>query len=92
MLQVQNLHKSYGIATVLAGVSFIINDGEHVGFIGPNGVGKSTLLRCLIGQETPDRGSVIFAPAGQTLGYIPQSFADTLGTRTLAEVLAEAAE
>ncbi|MFN8477596.1 MAG: ABC-F family ATP-binding cassette domain-containing protein [Kouleothrix sp.] len=90
MLQVQNLHKSYGIATVLAGVSFIINDGEHVGFIGPNGVGKSTLLRCLIGQETPDRGSVIFAPAGQTLGYIPQSFADTLGTRTLAEVLAEA--
>ncbi len=90
MLQVQNLQKSYGIATVLAGASFIINDGEHVGLIGPNGAGKSTLLRCIVGQEQPDSGSVIFAPAGQTLGYVPQSFGELLGGKTIAEVLADA--
>ena len=90
MLQVQNLHKSYGIATVLAGASFLINDGEHVGLIGPNGVGKSTLLRCIIGQDQPDSGSVIQSPAGQTLGYVPQSFSELLGGKTIAEVLADA--
>jgi len=90
MLQVQHLHKSYGVVTVLAGVSFIVNDGEHVGLIGPNGAGKSTLLRCIIGQEQPDSGSVTLSPPGLSLGYVPQSFADLLGERTVAEVVAEA--
>jgi ATP-binding cassette, subfamily F, member 3 len=90
MLQVQHLHKSYGVVTVLAGVSFIINDGEHVGLIGPNGAGKSTLLRCIIGQEQPDSGSISLSPSGLSLGYVPQSFADLLGDHTIAEVVAEA--
>src|ERR1043165_1221722 len=90
MLQVQNLYKSYGITTVLAGVSLIVNDGEHAGLIGPNGAGKSTLLRCIIGQEQPDSGTVTLSPAGLSLGYVPQSFADMLGQRTIAEVVAEA--
>src|SRR5690242_5569248 len=90
MLQVQNLHKSYGITTVLAGVSLILNDGEHAGLIGPNGAGKSTLLRCIIGQEQPDSGSIALSPPGASLGYVPQSFGDLLGDRTIAEVVAEA--
>jgi ATP-binding cassette subfamily F protein 3 len=90
MLQVQHLHKSYGVVTVLAGVTFIINDGEHVGLIGPNGAGKSTLLRCIIGQEQPDSGGISLSPSGLSLGYVPQSFADLLGDRTIAEVVAEA--
>jgi ATPase subunit of ABC transporter with duplicated ATPase domains len=90
MLQVQNLHKSYGVTTVLAGISFIVNDGEHVGLIGPNGAGKSTLLRCIIGEEQPDSGVIALAPAGLSIGYVPQAFADLLGDRTVAEIVAEA--
>jgi ATP-binding cassette, subfamily F, member 3 len=90
MLQVSNLHKSYGITTVLAGINLIVNDGEHVGLIGPNGAGKSTLLRCIIGQEQPDAGAITLSPAGTSLGYVPQSFGDLLGDRTIAEVVAEA--
>src|SRR6266545_1249471 len=58
MLHVQNLHKTYGITTILDGVSFVVNDGERVGLIGPNGAGKSTLLRCIVGQEQPDAGAL----------------------------------
>ncbi len=89
MLQVHNLHKSYGITTVLAGISLIVNDGEHVGLIGPNGAGKSTLLRCIMGQEQPDAGTVTLSPARASLGYVPQSFGDLLGDRSIAEVVAE---
>lgn len=53
MLQVQHLRKDFGAATTLSALSFIINDGEHIGLIGPNGVGKSTLLRCIVGAEQP---------------------------------------
>ena len=90
MLQIQNLHKTYGITTVLDGVSFILNHGERAGLIGPNGVGKSTLLRCIIGQEQPDAGTIVLSPAGATLGYVPQSFGDTLDDRTLGQVVAAA--
>jgi ATP-binding cassette subfamily F protein 3 len=90
MLQVHNLHKSYGITTVLSRVSLIVNDGEHAGLIGPNGTGKSTLLRCIIGQEQPDSGSITLSPPGASLGYVPQSFGDLLGERTIAQVVAEA--
>jgi ATPase subunit of ABC transporter with duplicated ATPase domains len=90
MLQIQNLHKSYGITTVLDGVSLLVNDGERVGLIGPNGAGKSTLLRCVVGQEQPDAGSIALVPQSLTLGYVPQSFNDLLGEKTVAEVIADA--
>ncbi|MBV9790838.1 MAG: ABC-F family ATP-binding cassette domain-containing protein, partial [Chloroflexi bacterium] len=89
MLQVQNLHKSYGTAVVLAGAQLIVNDGEHVGLIGPNGTGKSTLLRCILRQEQPDKGTIILTPSDQTIGYLAQSF-DDLGERTVGEVVADA--
>ncbi|HEX9371895.1 MAG TPA: ABC-F family ATP-binding cassette domain-containing protein [Roseiflexaceae bacterium] len=90
MLHVQNLHKTYGITTILDGVSFVVNDGERVGLIGPNGAGKSTLLRCIVGQEQPDAGALTLAPPDLSIGYVPQSFGDTLGDRTVAQVVAAA--
>jgi ATP-binding cassette, subfamily F, member 3 len=89
MLQVQQLRKSYGPATILADITFLINDGERVGLIGSNGAGKTTILRCLAGQEQPDSGLIVMSPPGMVVGYLPQAFAD-LGERTVAEVLAAA--
>src|SRR3954447_19247645 len=89
MLQVQNLHKSYGTATILDGVSFILNDGEHVGLIGPNGSGKTTILRCITGRERPDSGTITFSQRGATIGYLAQAF-EQLGDLTVGEVVASA--
>jgi ATP-binding cassette subfamily F protein 3 len=89
MLQVQNLHKSYGTATILDGVSFILNAGEHAGLIGPNGSGKSTILRCITGREQPDSGTIVVSPRGATVGYLAQAF-EQLGDLTVGEVLASA--
>jgi ATP-binding cassette subfamily F protein 3 len=74
MLSVHNLRKRHGAASILDGVSFVVNDGEHLGLIGPNGAGKTTLLRCITGDDQPDAGSVALSP-GQRLGYLPQTFA-----------------
>jgi ATP-binding cassette, subfamily F, member 3 len=89
MLQVQHLRKSYGTTTVLDGVTFILNDGEHVGLIGPNGSGKSTILRCVTGREQPDSGSIVLSPRDATIGYLAQAF-EQLGDRTVGEVVASA--
>jgi len=88
VLQVQNLGKSYGVTSVLADVSFVLNDGEHAGLIGPNGSGKSTLIRCLVGEEIPDGGSIVLAPPSARIGYLPQSFAEH-NERTLADIQAD---
>jgi ATP-binding cassette, subfamily F, member 3 len=89
MLQVQNLHKSYGTATVLAGAGFIINDKEHIGLVGPNGSGKSTLLRCITGEEHPDAGAVVLAPRGAAIGYLPQAL-DAITDLTIGQAVAGA--
>lgn len=72
LLTVRNMTKSYGASTVLSALSFVLNERDRVGLIGPNGVGKSTLLRLLTGQEQTDQGSVRYAPDVE-YGYLPQS-------------------
>ncbi|MDQ2903825.1 MAG: ribosomal protection-like ABC-F family protein [Ktedonobacteraceae bacterium] len=88
MLVVRNLSKSYGAIRVLEDVSCVINREERVGLVGANGVGKSTLLKILVGQETADGGSFAFAPATQ-VGYLPQTTPDFYG-RTIDDLLREA--
>ena len=92
MLQVQNLSKSYGTDTILDGASFILNDGEHVGRIGPNGSGKTTLLQCITGREQPDSGSVILSPRDTVIGYLSQAFDDTQQGNAGAVTVGEAIE
>ena len=89
MLQVQNLHKSYGMATVLDGINFVVNDGEHVGLIGPNGAGKTTLLRIITEREEPDIGTVVLQPRELRVGYLAQAFEQAAGM-TVGEALARA--
>jgi ATPase subunit of ABC transporter with duplicated ATPase domains len=67
-----NLSVERGTHTVLHDVSLTIAPGSCLGVVGPNGVGKSTLLRVLAGSERPDAGSVRADPPGSTIGYLTQ--------------------
>ncbi len=71
LISCQNLSKSFGTRPLFEGLSFGLFEGEHSGLIGPNGTGKSTLLKILAGLETQDEGSL--APRrGLRVGYLPQ--------------------
>lgn len=59
MINVQDLHKSYGKNDVLKGISTTIQDGEVIAIIGPSGSGKSTFLRCINLLETPTSGEIV---------------------------------
>lgn len=71
LLSVHNISKSYGVHTVLSQVSFTLADGQRVGLVGANGVGKSTLLNIITGALEPDSGTVTLYPS-RTLRYLPQ--------------------
>jgi ATP-binding cassette, subfamily F, member 3 len=75
MLTVHKIAKSYGVEVVLADVSFSVGSGERVGLVGPNGGGKTTLLRIIAGIETADGGHVRLSPGELRLGYLPQGLA-----------------
>jgi len=55
---VENLTKAYGVMPLFDNISFHINEGDKIALVARNGVGKSTLLRILAAQETPDSGTV----------------------------------
>jgi ATP-binding cassette subfamily F protein 3 len=71
VLKVDNLKKSFGVRTLFSDVSFEIQPGEHVGLIGVNGTGKTTLLHMLLGQEEADTGNVHFG-SGVRVSYVEQ--------------------
>jgi len=60
VLDVQDLHKSFGELEVIKGVNLQVHQGEVVCIIGPSGAGKSTLLRCINRLEEPTRGRIFF--------------------------------
>ena len=72
MLTVHQLHKSYGVQPILKNINFSLSNGERVGLIGPNGCGKTTLLRILAGFEPADAGSVISNRSPLRVGYLAQ--------------------
>lgn len=61
MLEAQDLHKSFGPKVVLDGISFSLAKGESLVIVGPSGIGKSVLLKHLIGLVRPDSGKVFVA-------------------------------
>ncbi len=90
MLQVRDMTKWFGDVKVLDRINFTLNRGDRAGLIGPNGCGKTTLLRILAGEMPPDRGSVKLAPASLRVGYLPQALEFGAGT-TVGDVLRAAA-
>ena len=69
-VSVRDLAASYGGPVVLTGVTFDLEEGERIGVLGPNGGGKSTLFRVLLGELRPLRGSFRRPPR---LGFVPQT-------------------
>ena len=71
LFRLSDVHKSYGAQDVLRGASVQINPGEHVGLVGRNGAGKTTIFRLISGEETTDSGDVVRAK-GLRLGLLAQ--------------------
>ncbi len=63
---------SFGARPVLTDVSFTVSPGQRIGVVGPNGTGKSTLLKVLAGLLIPESGSVVTAPPSAPIGLLPQ--------------------
>ncbi|MGR8942585.1 MAG: ABC-F family ATPase [Gammaproteobacteria bacterium] len=74
-LEVENLSKGYGADPLFEDLNLMIAVGERVAVIGPNGIGKSTLLRTLVGDLTPDTGVVKWSENSE-VGYYAQDHAD----------------
>src|SRR5215472_6275053 len=83
VLRVTDVHTYYGKSHILQGVSLEVRDGELVGILGRNGVGKTTLLKSILSLVPPRAGSVVFddvelsgRPAHEIprlgIGYVPQ--------------------
>ncbi|HEV3225651.1 MAG TPA: ABC-F family ATP-binding cassette domain-containing protein [Acidimicrobiales bacterium] len=71
-LLARDLTLSFGEQLILDSVEVRLAGRDRVGVVGPNGTGKTTLLRVLAGLQVPDRGSVAPAPTTATIGYLPQ--------------------
>src|SRR5881275_2295715 len=71
LFRLTDVYKSFGAQDVLRGASFQINPGEHVGLVGRNGAGKTTIFRLVNAEESPDSGEVARA-RGLKLGLLAQ--------------------
>jgi ATP-binding cassette subfamily F protein 3 len=91
MLQVSNVSKSFGDNLLFQNVSFTVDPGDRVGLIGPNGCGKTTLLKIILGGVQPDTGSAWLSPADLRVGYLAQAL-DALCEpgQTVGQVMKEA--
>lgn len=77
-VQVKNVWFSYGSSPILKDVSFALEQGDFLGILGPNGGGKTTLLKLLLGMLKPDRGEIRILgemphDAKHRLGYVAQN-------------------
>ncbi|MDX6660699.1 MAG: ATP-binding cassette, subfamily er 3, partial [Solirubrobacteraceae bacterium] len=71
LLEARGIVKSFGGRRILGGLDLFVADGARIGVLGPNGGGKSTLLRILAGGETADAGTVT-QRRGLVMAYLPQ--------------------
>ena len=88
VIEVEGLRKTFDDRLLFDNVSFTVPKGAIVGIIGANGMGKSTLFRLLMNQETPDGGSVSLGDTVQ-LGYVDQSRDDLDGSKTVWEEVSD---
>jgi ATP-binding cassette subfamily F protein 3 len=90
VLELKGVEKSYGPTVVFRGADFVIERGERLALVGPNGVGKSTLMRLLAGVEPPDAGTIKLGHKART-GYFSQDRYDLDENKTVLENMTEGA-
>ncbi|MFT3837216.1 MAG: ABC-F family ATP-binding cassette domain-containing protein [Myxococcaceae bacterium] len=88
LLTVQSLKLAFGPKTIFEGASFTVGPHDRCGLVGPNGTGKSTLLKIITGQVQPDDGTVTIRKRAR-IGYLPQELAD-LPTGPLVDMVLNA--
>ena len=93
-IEVNNVSFSYNGQSVLDNISFSVNTGEYLGIIGPNGGGKTTLIKIILGLLKPDAGTVrIFGQdikefkERSLIGYVPQRISQVAFPATVKEVI-----
>ena len=72
IINIEHISKIYGEKTIFDDASFGIQEGDKIGIVGINGTGKSTLLKMISGEETPDSGKII-RQNGIKTAYVPQN-------------------
>lgn len=88
VIDVSHLNKAFDGRILMEDLSFSIPKNAVVGIIGPNGVGKSTLFKMIMGKEKPDSGSITVGDTVQ-LAYVDQSHEDLKPEKTVFEVVAD---
>ena len=91
ILEMDRVSKSYGEMTILKDFDYIFKKGERIGIIGKNGIGKSTFLNMITGNESPDSGTIV---TGQTVayGYYTQKGIKFDERKTILETIKDIAE
>jgi ATP-binding cassette subfamily F protein 3 len=84
MLTVSQLSKSFAGRALFDDVSLQVNRGDRIGLVGPNGAGKSTLFALLLGEVSPDNGTIAIEK-NATIGFLPQETA-AAGDETVLEL------
>ena len=84
MLTVSQLSKSFAGRALFDDVSLQVNRGDRIGLVGPNGAGKSTLFTLLLGDVSPDKGTIAIEKKA-TIGFLPQETA-AAGDETVLEL------
>src|SRR6201981_1175104 len=84
MLTVSQLSKSFAGRGLFDDVSLQVNRGDRIGLVGPNGAGKSTLFALLLGDVSPDKGTIAIEK-NATIGFLPQETA-AAGDETVLEL------
>src|SRR6266567_3614738 len=84
MLTVSQLSKSFAGRALFDDVSLQVNRGDRIGLVGPNGAGKSTLFALLLGEVSPDKGTIVIEK-NATIGFLPQETA-AAGDETVLEL------
>src|SRR6188474_2495375 len=87
MISLSHVNKQYGRQVLFVDASFQLNPGDKVGLVGPNGSGKTTIFRMLVGEEQPDDGDVS-VPRRATVGYFRQDVEEMAGRSVLDEAIA----
>src|SRR4030066_1007935 len=87
MLTAHYLSKSFELQTLFENISFSLNPGMRTALVGPNGCGKTTLMRILMGIEEPTSGHVSHDPHLR-IGYLPQGF-EPNPSLTLEEIISQ---